>query len=270
MAVIYRTVGIRLQSASAATLTPPLPSRDGDKGKLIAVVTSKNNAVHSCATAGWTQVGAQVNSGANFTASVWQAAEAATVPTFTWTGAVACAAQIAYYSDGQGVLDASFGSSTSSNGLTSTHTSSSINSTRNDALVIYIDVAAANTALATPSGWTENVDGGSATDNGRTVWGSKAISTSGGPSGAISVTGAAAAWVQFQVELYSTQAVNELQVSKAELGAVLDVPEGLSASKAELFAWLDAPSSAEFSKAELFAWLDATAAITRRRSFFIN
>jgi hypothetical protein len=273
VAAIYRSVGTRSQSASAATISPALPTVDGNnaKGKLLAVVTSKNNATHSCATSGWSQVGSQVNSGASFTASVWQAAEGAGAPTITWTGAVACSAQIAYYSDGQGVMDTGFGASTSNTGATATHSTVSINTTRNNALVLYIDVAAANTALATPSGWTENVDAGSGTDVGRTVWGSKSVATSGSASGAISVTGANAAWVQFQIELYADQATNQIQVSKAELAAMLDVPDGYATSKAELGAWLDAPTEAGFSKAELGAWLDFIGtSIRRRQSAFIN
>lgn len=61
------------------------------------------------------------------------------------------------------------------------------------------------------------------------------------------------------------------RIPKAEMAAILDVPEGFSAGKAELGAWLDLPTEASFSKAELGAWLDYTGTTgARRRVFFIN
>jgi hypothetical protein len=69
-------------------------------------------------------------------------------------------------------------------------------------LVIYIDAAAANTAIAQPTGWTERLDGGSATGATRNANGDKTVASSGGSSGNISVTGANAAWVMWQIELH--------------------------------------------------------------------
>jgi hypothetical protein len=70
---IHRSVGTRVQSASAATLTPGLPTVDSSaSGLLLCVVTSKNNATHSTVTAGWTKF-TQVNSGASFTVSLFVA-----------------------------------------------------------------------------------------------------------------------------------------------------------------------------------------------------
>ena len=262
---LYQAVGTRATSASAATISPSKPTVLGQNGLLLCVVTSKNNAAHSCATSGWSLVG-QVNSGASFTASLWKAAESAGAPTITWTGAAACSAQIAYYVDPANVVDTTLGAATSNTGSTSTHSTTAITTTRADSLAVYIDVAAANTALAAPSGWTENSDTGSTTDAGRTVWGSKSVATSGTSSGAISVTGANAAWVQWQIEVMGQAASGGLEVSKAETGAWFDPPAGASFSKVEVGAWLDAPNEASFSKVEVGAWLDYTGAtFTRRR-----
>ncbi|MGV3511895.1 MAG: hypothetical protein ACO1OX_07805 [Novosphingobium sp.] len=260
----FRAAGARSQSASAATLSPAKPTVDGQKGILLAVVTSKNNATHATGTGGWSLIG-QVNSGASFTASLWIAAEAASAPTFTWTGAVACSAQIAYFSDPANSISTTVSASTSNTGSTSTHSTSSINTTKATATVVYVDVSAANTALATPSGWTEDNDTGSATDAGRTVFGEKQIATSGSASGAISVTGAAADWVQWQIEIGGVSVANALEVSKAEMVAWEEPAPGASFSMVEMLAWLDAPSEAAFSKVELVVWLDQVSVTPRRR-----
>jgi hypothetical protein len=266
---VFRAAGVRASSAGAASIAAAKPTVDGGNGLLLCVVTSKNNATHATATPGWTLV-AQVNSGASFTASLWKAAESAGAPTFTWTGSVACSAQMAYYSDPANVVSTTLGPTSSNTGTTSPHSTTAINTTKANALVVYIDVAAANTGLATPAGWTEDNDNGSATDAGQTTFGSKAVATSGTSSGAISVTGAAAAWVQWQLEIDGTTAPSpSIQFSKAATAAWLDATDGANFSKVELGAWLDAPSEADFSKVELGVWLDSAGA-RRRQSCVIN
>ena len=254
----FNSVGTRSQSAGAESLSPSKPSAAAANGLMLCVVASKNNATHSCGTAGWSLVG-QVNSGADFTASLWVAKGDAAAPTITWTGSVACSAQIAYYDDAANVVDTTLGASANNNGTTSTHSTSAITTTRDNSRVVYVDVAAANTAIATPSGWTEEVDAGSATDAGRTAWGDKSVATSGSSSGAISVTGAAAAWVQWQVEIMGAAAPAGLQVSEAEVGAWEDVAPGFSATEAEVGAWLDRPTEFSVSEIEVGAWLDYSA-----------
>lgn len=251
----FVAAGTRAQSAGAATITPGKPAVSGAAGALVAIVTSKNNATHSSATAGWTKL-AQVNSGASFTASLWIASESASAPTVTWTGSVACSAQIAYYNDpSNNVLAAVSVSGTTGSGTTSTHTSTGFTSDAANALAVYVDAAAANTAIATPAGWTEDVDNGSATDAGRTAFGSKAIATSGTGSGNISVTGANAAWVQFQIELKGS-AASGAQASKIEATSWLDAKAGAAAAKVEAVAWLDGKDGGSASKIEAVAWLD--------------
>lgn len=253
---IFTAIGARSTTAGATTLTPAKPTVSGLGGKMLAVCQTKNNDTHSTTTGGWNLI-AQVNSGANFTASLWEAAETAAAPVFTWTGSVAAAAQVAYYCNANAPVDATIGFAVNSNGLTSTHATASSNSTGGDSLAVYVDAAAANTALATPAGWTEDADAGSATDAGRTTFGSKSLGASGSASGAISVTGANAAWVQFQVELMESAAAG-VEASKMELGAVLDLSSGLISSKMELGLILDLePAGLTVSKVEFGAILDA-------------
>ena len=269
---IFNSVGTRSTSAGATSRAPAKPSAASANGLMLCVVTTKNNETHSTATAGWALL-SQVNSGAGFTASLWHAKGDAVAPTFTWTSSVACSAQISYYDDPANVVDVVLGATTSNSGTTSTHSTSSVNTTRSNSLVVYADVAAANTALATPSGWTEDVDAGSATDAGRSTWGSKAVASSGSASGAISVTGANAAWVQWQVEVMGEAAPAGFQVSEVEVGAWEDVSPGFSASEVEVGAWLDRPNEFSVSEVEVGAWLDFTglpAAARRRQASVVN
>lgn len=184
----YRATGALAASASAASLAPAKPALDTNgNGILIAVVCSKNNATHSTATSGWTKI-AQSNSGASFTASIWIAAESASAPSFTWTGAAACHAQIAYYTDPQNTMNNGVSvSGTTGTGTTSTHTSTGFNSDADNVLAIYADACAANTAIATPAGWSEDSDTGSGTSATRQAFGSKPVASSGTGSGNISV-----------------------------------------------------------------------------------
>jgi hypothetical protein len=252
----FVTTGSRAASASAATISPAKPTVSGGGGVLLAVVTSKNNATHSTATPGWSLVGSQTNSGASFTASLWIAAQSAAAPTFTWTGAAACSAQIAYYFDLAGPMDASVNASTVSTGSTSTHTSTSFNSTRANALAVYIDVVSANPFMDTPSGWTERSENGFQADTGSTVFGDKTLGAAGSASGAISVNGPAAAWVQWQVELRIALAAADFESSKIEAGAWYDTGEGLNAAKLEAGAWYDPGNGLNASKIEIGAWLE--------------
>lgn len=255
----FRVAGARAQSAGATSIAPAKPAVDGQNGILLCVVTSKNNAAHSTGTSGWSQIGAQINSGANFTASLWIAAESAGAPTFTWTGSVACSGQICYYSDPANVVSTSIGASASNSGATATHSSAAFTSTQNNSLAVYVDVAAAATALTNPSGWSADSDTGSATDAGETSFGSKAIAASGSSSGAISVTGANAAWVEWQIELLGQTPTAGFQISRGDLGSWLTPPlAGFAATKAELGGWLIPPLAGfSGSKEELGAWLIA-------------
>jgi uncharacterized small protein (DUF1192 family) len=203
-APVWLNVGTRNNSAGATSLVPALPASRANGNILIAVCASKNNATHSVSGSGWVALGTQTNSGTGWTVSLWRlvvnGSEGA--PTISWTGSVAAFAQIIQYTRANFDTASPFGTiGTPGAGTTSTHTSTGFNSTRNNSLITYIDAAAANTAIAQPSSWTERYDAGSATGATRNAGGTRAITTSGSSSGNISVTGAAAAWVQWQIEI---------------------------------------------------------------------
>jgi hypothetical protein len=256
-----RTLGTLAASAGATTLTPALPAQDTNpKGVILAICATKNNAVHSTATSGWVNK-TQVNSGAGWTVSLWAAPAGSAAPVFTWTGSVACSAQCVYYSDPQNTMSAAGVSvlGTPGTGTTSPHTSAGANTTAAAALVAYIDACAANASAGTSAGWTELFDNGSATSVSRFVWGDKQVPTSGTASGAISITGGVAAYVQFQVQLIGDTPPAGFQVTKEFMGAWLDPPGGVDFSKMEMLVWLDT-NDVRFSKLEMLAWLDPVAA----------
>lgn len=234
----FSSAGARSQSAGATTLTPALPSGRASPGIMLAVLTTKNNAVHNCSTSGWSLVGQQ-NSGASFTASLWIAQGNAAAPVFTWTGSVACSAMVMAYNDPTGVMHVGVGASTVNTGNTSPHSSSAIVTTQNNALVVYVDVSAANTALTNPGTYTSNVSSGSGTDAGHTDSGSKLVATAGTSSGAISTAGAAADWVELAVELYSTLA--HFQTGRVALGVAVDTLPALATTRVAIGAVVLAP-----------------------------
>ncbi len=205
-AVTYGAVGTFATSAGATSRNPALPTGVTTQSELWASVASKNNATHSSSTTGWTKV-AQQNSGASWTVSLWRYtgadATAAAAVNVTWTGSVAAHGQC-WRMQGRTGTDP-LGTPTVSSGTTSTHTSTAVTTTSPGSRVMYVDAAAANTAIAQPTSWTENLDNGSATSASRLAVGGRDFSSSGSSSGAISVTGASAAWVQWQVELPAPQ-----------------------------------------------------------------
>lgn len=252
---VFSSSGALALTSSGTSLAPAKPTVDSAAGLLVASVCSKNNATHTTVTPGWTKI-AQTNSGASFTASIWIALESAAAPTFSWTGAAAGHAQIAYYSDpANGVNNGISVTGTTGSGTTSTHTSTGFNSDAADTLAIYTDACAANTAIATPAGWTENVDNGSATSTTRQAFGSRSLAASGSASGNVSIVGGAAAWVQFQIEIKGLAAAPGFQVSKLGVGAFVEPPAGFDVSKVSVSAWLET-NDVRFSKLEVAAWLD--------------
>jgi hypothetical protein len=224
-------------------------------GILFVVLMTKNNDVHTCATAGWTLV-SQVNSGAGLTASLWKSRGGVVVnPTFNWPTSSAFCAQMFVFDAADGPMElAGITLGSSNNGITNAHGSPTINSSQPNSLFVYFDVCGANSSMGTPAGWTEIIDGGSAVGGSRIVMGTKQAAAPGTASGTIAVTGGTAAWVQWQIELYTEIAVND-QISKVETSAWLDHAPGVNVSKVETAAWLDSASGLNVSKVEHSAWL---------------
>jgi hypothetical protein len=199
----YGAVGTRTQVAAGTSRAPALPAGRANGDVLIAICGSKNNAAHSIAGTGWAALTPQVDSGTGWTVSLWyrivDGAEAA--PTISWTGSVACFAQIIRYTRAP-AEGSPFGAiGTAGTGTTSPHAAPGITTTQSNSTVVYIGAAAANTGYGAVSGWTERADNGSATGASRNVIGEKAVAAAGTTTGATSATGANAAWVQWQIEI---------------------------------------------------------------------
>jgi hypothetical protein len=199
--VSYGAIGAQAGSA-VASRSVALPSGVTAQSELWATVGSKNNATHSSSTTGWTKV-AQQNSGASWTVSLWRYtgsdATAAAQITVSWTGSVASFGQ-SWRIQGRTGSEA-VGATTVNTGTAATHTTTSLTTTKPGSRVMYVDAAAANTTISAPSGWVENSDVGNTTSVTRLAVGGRDLGSAGSSSGAISITGAAAAWVQWQIEL---------------------------------------------------------------------
>lgn len=258
MATTFTTAATSV-SAGAATITPALPTvmSGGAVGVLLAVCLTKNNATHATATTGWNLV-QQVNSGAGFTVSLWKALQGAAAPVFTWTGSVACSAQVTYAVDPENQFSLSSVSllGAAGTGTTSPHTSAGGTTTFANALALYFDGCATNTTLTTPAGWTSDFSGSSATSGTAHNWGHKAIATSGTASGAISTAGGAAAYVQFQIQIIEATPTAGFQVEKADVQAWAEPQRGFNVVKADVQAWTEPKSGFSVAKAELLAWLE--------------
>lgn len=236
-AVTYGAVGTYAASSGATSRNPALPAGVTSQSELWATVGSKNNATHSSATSDWTKV-AQQNSGVSWTVSLWRYtgadATAASSITVTWSGSVASFGR-SWVMHGRTGTDA-LGTPSVNNGTTSTHSTTAVTTTDLGSRVMYVDASAANTAIAQPTSWTENFDTGSATGATRLAVGGRDFSSSGSSSGNISVTGAAAAWVQWQIELPAPQpaillsASANITASGANTTVQLTAPSGKSTS----------------------------------------
>ena len=213
MAIAYVNAGTGTGAASGTTMTQTVPASLVNGNLLIAIGCISNGDTITVSGTGWSKFG-QVSVGSTFTACLAYTIVSGTPPScvFSWTNTVANRSIAWQWS---GTAAAPFGASASNTGSTSTHSNSGITTTADASVVIYIDGAKANTALATPAGWTENSDVGSATAGMRTTAGLKAVNQGGSASGAISVTGAAADWVMWQIELLIPKPPLKYQLNQA-------------------------------------------------------
>lgn len=225
MAIAYVNAGSIQRATAQTSRSPTLPASRVSGNILIAVCISKNNASHTWSGTGWAKIGNNVNSGASFTSSIgWRIVDGSEgQPTISWTGS-ADAAAIIYQLSGAKATQP-FSNINTNAGTTSTHSATGITGSASGSWALYLDAAAANTALATPSGWTENSDVGDATVVSRFTIGNKSIGT--GASGNISVTGANAAWTMRILELLiKTYSLTATAQSYAETGSAANLLRG--------------------------------------------
>ena len=207
-----------LSTATAQTSRTPAAPANRQVGDIeLAHCASENNATHSVSGSGWVKLG-QTNSGASWTVShYYRIYDGSNVdPVISWTGSADASARRHAFRDGGVATDLPAYLGTVGTGTGATHTSTGGNTSADDSLAVYIDHATANTALATPSGWSEHKDSGSATGPCRTTMGSKEVATGGSGSGNISVTGAAAAWVQQQIEIKNHENGDQVLIAERE------------------------------------------------------
>jgi hypothetical protein len=197
----YLNAGTRRNQASGPTSTPALPGSRSNGNLLIAVAGSRASSLHTVTGSGW-QLLDRINTGNSWSSSIfWRIVDGTeSAPTINLGGDNSFSQILQYNRADQDRLEP-FGMLVRNDGTTNPHTTPGFITTRNNSRVIYLDFAANNTAMATPSGWSERVDNGSLSGNTRNVAGDKLVATAGTASGAISVNGAAAAWVQYQIEL---------------------------------------------------------------------
>jgi len=267
---VYVAAGTRQSNAGAASLTPALPTLGGRTGGvLVAMATANSNGALATATSGWRLV-VQRNSGAGFTGAIFAAAVGSAAPVIT--GTTMTSAQTVYFEHPTQPVDlASVGVTNGSDGLTATHTSTGYNTTYDGSLATYFDLSAANTALGLPSGWKENLDVGSATGPSRNVFGSKIMTTAGSATGNISVTGANAAWVQFQIEFLLVPPPTGLSVESLEMTPWIEQGEGLAVGALEIVPWIRNAVGLEVAILEMVPWIRTLSGSTaRRRQLYIN
>jgi hypothetical protein len=236
-------------ATSQTSRTPGLPSGLQPGDLVIAHCASESNATHSCATSGWNKL-TQQNSGLSWTVSVFWAIQTEaglSAPVITWTGAADASARTVAFRDTKpdGIPCALIGTFGADVGVA--HTSTGGNTTKDSVTVVYIDHANANTALGAPAGWTEHTDSGSATGPVRTTHGSKQIALKGTASGDIGVVGAAAAWVQYQIELYPADNGSQVQLTETDnSGGFSSLATAFEyADTTNTFGWDLAPNSSK-------------------------
>ena len=192
--------------SSVTSRTPAAPSSTNFPRAIgdleIAVCSKENSATDSCSSSGWNKLDQQNSSTAWSQSIYWRIYNGTNVdPVISWTGAADADAVRYCFKNVQNSGTPVKTLGTPANGTTTTHTSTGGNTTQAKSVAVYLDSCNANTAIAQPSGWTEMFDAGSATGPCRQAAGFKAVATSGGASGNISVTGGATRWIQSQIEI---------------------------------------------------------------------
>jgi hypothetical protein len=185
MAVAFADVGTRANTSGATTLTPVIQSHSvGDL--LIALVAVKGTGTTINTPSGWTQI-INVNSASTINVGIFYrvATGSDSNPVFTWTPTAQAIAIIARFTGTSATgVGTNGGSST---GSSNPHTSASFNSTAANSLAVAFDFDSSSSAeVNTPAGWTaaNQVTG---TQNVAYSIFTKALTTSGSASGAISV-----------------------------------------------------------------------------------
>jgi len=193
-----------LSVASAVTSRNPSAAITGRmRGDLMLCVThSENSATHSISGSGWNILTQHTGPTSCQVSYAWRIYDGTDVnPTISWSGSADASSRVHLYRDTRETGTPINSLGTHGSGTSTTNTSTGGATTANDVLAVYYGVTRANTAAATPSGWTERFDSGSTTGPVRHYGGDKPIATSGTNSGDISITAGGTEYVQKQLEL---------------------------------------------------------------------
>lgn len=186
----------------------------------IEVVTfdTETAAAHSLSGAGWAIIEAQATYATTHSRTVATRVYDGTNvdPAISWSGAADVFARRHIWRDSKVTGTIISGVGTVGTGTASPHTSTGGNTTANNVLAVYLDTCNANTAVATPAGWAERFDAGSATGPARTAGGDKEVATSGTSTGNISIVAGAAAWIQRQYQLFPSDAGTQTHEVESE------------------------------------------------------
>jgi phage tail protein X len=262
--VAFYLAGSRVQSASATSLTPAVPTppaRSG--GALIAIISAKTTANIATATAGWTKV--RQSSGAGFTQAIFIAPLGSASPVLSWTGAAPAGAVVVYVEHARGPLVTNaIGNAANATGGSNPHTNPGIISAGANSLALFIDSVAtsAGSYTATPAGWDRRSEFFSGTDGIAQVIASRPMPLAiGSGSGAINVTGTgtAATWISEVVELLLAAPVVDTgnptaaDVIEAEITPWAAPAPGIAVGDAEITLW-GSPGGAAILESETVIW----------------
>lgn len=213
--VLYIGEGTRA-AATDTTLTPTIHASAAADSTHIAIVSTKNNDVHSTATAGWTKI-AQSNFTTAWTTSVWRARGLVSNPVFTWTNSIAAAAQVFSFgptdptNDGVGAAGTlTHGSGTTdhaTSGVTTTAPKSTI------ALLEQITSAAASTYV--PGGYTQRSET-VAVATRTSLWSAEVLA-SGASTGSPTIGGPTTRYSNITLELLRPTATNTISSGNVQV-----------------------------------------------------
>lgn len=224
----FIAAGAVAESASTTSLSPATPANVANShGLLIAVVVVKAFVTTSTATPGWTKL-YETNASSFLTQAVYIANGAAASPTISWTGANAAYAQVAFYDDPHNPVETAVVGATSVNTGNSTSLSTTtMNTTRANSVVIALGSISTNTTLTTPAGFTENLSYQTGAAGLAVAWDAQLYPNSGTATGAVSMTaGLTGHWVLRLIELLLVVKPTGNYSIETEITAVTKVADG--------------------------------------------
>lgn len=207
----FTAAGTIASSAGATTLTPALPSSTAGDALFAFTTKANSNAINT--PAGWLKIYTQGGPATTCESTLFFApyVTGMSAPVFSWSGSVACRAQVFGFTSTRGMGATIGATGARAAGSGNPHTSTAITSTQLTSLFATFDAQLSSTAQpSTPAGWNPVFANGDATSGfAFAIW-SKASSSQGSSSGAISQNQTAVNWNENQNEI-----INDLLLGQA-------------------------------------------------------